>query len=115
MTLPNNVVERTQMLARATDTLEAPALGANYEATFHDLVKGVALVFAPCGCKLAVGSSGDSLVTICAKAECTFDWKDAETAYRLLVRPEPVIDIKSIAVASAPEGGPVEANVEEIT
>lgn len=98
--LTDAVVERTQKLALATDGQKSPTEATGYTAAFHDMVRGVALVWAPCGCVLCVGASGDSLLTICTKPECSFLWRDAEDAYRLLVRPTPA-EITGVAVTSA--------------
>jgi len=99
------VVEQTKNLAVLTDSHKSAPVAEGYTATFHDMVRGVALVMAPCGCVLAVGASGDSLITICLRPSCSFEWREAEEAYKLLVRPTAApVEITGVAVTSASPG-----------
>ena len=108
--LSESVVSTTQKLASATDTGPPPASGG-YEASFHGRIAGVVLVHAPCGCRLAIGSDGETLLTLCLRDECVFEWQEAISAYGLLAK-GPIRGISVVAPAE-PGGEVAEAEVPE--
>jgi hypothetical protein len=99
--LSESLVEVTQTLAKATDNHTAVVPGGSYSAQFHALMPKVVVVDTPCGCRVAINSWGEALLTLCMSEACVFDWHEAHMAHKLLMdasAPSKVIEITGVAV-----------------
>lgn len=92
--------EQVQKLAQITDVAHL-TFGESYSAQFHELIENLVLVTAPCGCVLAVGADGESLLTICQTEKCDFSWSAASQAWQFLwnaTKPSKVPEITGVSV-----------------
>jgi hypothetical protein len=98
--LNESKVETTQALAKATDS--QPLSTGSYSAQFHALMPKVVVVDTPCGCRVAINSWGEALLTLCMSEACVVDWHEVHKAHQLLMEvtmPNPkVVEITGIAV-----------------